>query len=122
MRLKSLPDGYNENSIKARTAGEIVFTPTARATAPTKVPQLLIDIQAKIREGKGAGYGHWAKIENLKRSAKTLMYILDSSINSYDELEKKCSNACGAMMSVNDKIKVVEVKQKNINELQKHRD
>jgi hypothetical protein len=120
VRLKSLPYGYDENSIKARIAGEIIFAPTARATAPAKVPQLLIDIQEKLQQGYGPGYEHWAKIENLKRSAKTLIYIQDSGINSYDELEKRCSDACGALMSVNDKIKVIEVEQKNINELQKH--
>jgi hypothetical protein len=119
VRLKSLPDGYDENSIRARISGEKIFTPKPRATAPMKVPKLLIDIQEKLQQGYGPGYEHWAKIENLKRSAKTLIYIQESGIDSYEELEQKCSVACGEAMAVNDKIKAIENKQKDINELQK---
>jgi hypothetical protein len=58
VRLKSLLDGYDEASIKSRIFGEKSFTPKARATAPAKVPQLLIDIQEKLQQGYGRGYEH----------------------------------------------------------------
>ncbi|MDR0818601.1 MAG: relaxase/mobilization nuclease domain-containing protein, partial [Oscillospiraceae bacterium] len=118
VRLQSLPDGYDEFSIKARIFGEKSFTPKPRAIAPAKVPQLLIDIQAKLQQGYGPGYEHWATLENLKRSAKTLIYIQEQKIDSYEELELKCKDACGEMMSVNDKIKTIEAEQKRINDLQ----
>jgi hypothetical protein len=55
----------------------------------------------------------------LKRSARTLIYIQESGIDSYEELEQKCKLACGAAMSLQSKIRVIEDEQKRINELQK---
>jgi hypothetical protein len=120
VRLKSMPDGYDENSIRQRISGEVKFTPAPRATAPAKVPQLLIDIQEKLQQGYGKGYEHWAAVENLKRSAKTLIYIQESGIDSYEELERKCSDACGATMAIQGKIRDIENEQNRINELQKY--
>ena len=37
---------------------------------PPKV-NLLVDIQAKLQAGKGAGYARWAKVFNLKQMAQT---------------------------------------------------
>jgi hypothetical protein len=74
-----------------------------------------------MREGYGKGFEEWAKIENLKRSAKTLIYIQDARINSYEELEQKCKDTCvyDKMISVSDRIKSIEIKQNRINEFQK---
>ena len=41
---------------------------------PPKV-NLLVDIQAKLQTGKGAGYARWAKVFNLKQMAQTLSLI-----------------------------------------------
>jgi hypothetical protein len=71
-----------------------------------------IDIQEKLRQGYGAGYEQWATIENLKRSAKTLIYINDSGIDSYEELEQKCSDAASDVRVAQDKVKAIEEKQK----------
>jgi hypothetical protein len=120
VRLKSMPDGYDEISIKSRLSGEMKFAPKPRATAPSKVPQLLIDIQEKLQQGYGKGYEHWATVENLKRAAKTLIYIQESGIDSYEELERKCSDACGVAMAVQGKIRDIENEQSRINELQKY--
>jgi hypothetical protein len=120
VRLKSMPDGYDEISIRQRISGEVKFTPKPRTTAPSKVPQLLIDIQEKLQQGYGKGYEHWAKVENLERSAKTLIYIQESGIDSYEELERKCSDACGAATAIQSKIRDLENEQNRINELQKY--
>jgi len=55
VRLSSMPAGYDENSIKSRLAGE-QFTPKPLRQTGAKAPQLLIDIQAKLREGYGKGF------------------------------------------------------------------
>jgi hypothetical protein len=114
-----LPTGYDESSIKARLSGEMNFAPRPRATAPAKVPQLLIDIQSKLQQGYGPGYEHWAAVENLKRSARTLIYIQESGIESYEKLEQKCSDACGDAMVLQRKIRDIDDEQARINELQK---
>ena len=38
---------------------------------------LLVDIQAKLQAGKGAGYARWAKTFNLKQMAQTLNYLTE---------------------------------------------
>ncbi len=34
-----------------------------------------MDIQAKLQEGKGAGYARWATLFNLKQMAQTVAYL-----------------------------------------------
>ena len=49
---------------------------------------LLIDLQAKIQEGKGACYQHWAKVFNLKQIAKVLLFLQENDIHDYEQLER----------------------------------
>jgi hypothetical protein len=114
------PAGYDEKSIRARLSGEMKFEPKPLRETGAKAPQLLIDIQQKLQEGYGKGFENWAKVENLKRSAKTLIYIQKSGIDSYAELERKCRDACGEMMSVGETIKSLAAEQKAINTLQEN--
>jgi hypothetical protein len=44
--------------------------------------------KAKIREGKGAGYEQWAKIFNIRQAAKTLIFLQEQGIDSYEDLKK----------------------------------
>jgi hypothetical protein len=55
-RLGSLSDGYDENSIRARRSGAMKFEPKPLRATNAKAPKLLIDIQAKMREGYGEGF------------------------------------------------------------------
>jgi len=80
---------------------------------------LLIDIQKKVQEGKGAAYEQWAKIYNLKQMARTLIYLKENGIDSYDELVKKSSSASGGFQKKLTRIKEIETRQKEISALQK---
>lgn len=51
-------------------------------------PQSIIDIQAKLAAGKGEGYRRWATVENLKRMAKTKLYM-DEHGFSYEAMTEK---------------------------------
>ena len=82
-RLKTLGIDYTEEAITARITG---------ASRPSKKPKqrddrirLLMDIQSK----QGAGLQHWAKLQNLKQTAKTLNFITEHGIDTYEELENK---------------------------------
>ena len=52
---------------------------------PPKV-NLMVDIQAKLREGKGAGYARWASTFNLKQMAHTLSYLTEHNLLEYAAL------------------------------------
>ena len=75
-------------------ASEKVHAPKNRRDplAPKK-NTLLIDIEAKLREGKGIGYERWAKVHNLKQMAQTVNYLREHGLLDYAELEKKAADA-----------------------------
>jgi len=128
-RQDSLGEDYTIKAITERLAGRRVVETrktsddanrkTAEYAASQKRPSLLIDIEAKIREGKSTGYAQWAKIFNLKEAARTLIYLKEVGIDSYDELRKKSSSASDDFYKVTKRIKEIESRQKEIAELQK---
>ena len=74
--------GYSEAEIRAVLAGEKQHTPRKNSVVqpePTKV-NLLVDIQAKLQAGKGAGYARWAKVFNLKQMAQTMNYLSENNL------------------------------------------
>ena len=130
-RLDTLGGDHTEAAIRERIAnaktvkiggagGGRLFDDTSReGHAGTRV-SLLIDIQAKIQEGKGAGYEQWIKIFNLQAGAKTLVFLKEQGIDSYEDLKKKASSASGDFNAHTKKIKDAEARLSQITELQKY--
>ena len=118
-RLNTLGGDYTEAAIRARLGIVKVRTGSGESGVKTRV-SLLVDIQSKIREGKGAGYAQWAKIFNLKEAAKTLIFLKENGIDSYEDLVKKSSSASGDFAKLTKRIKEIESRQKEISQLQKH--
>jgi hypothetical protein len=83
-------------------------------------PTLLIDIETKMREGKGEGYARWAKIHNLKQMAKTLIYLQENGLDDYAVLKEKAAAASARFNSLSDKIKELDEKLDANAALQKH--
>ena len=67
--------GYSEDEIKAVIAGKAEHRPHQKQPPKEQPFQLLVDIQAKLAEGKGGGYERWAKKYNLKEMSKTLIFF-----------------------------------------------
>jgi hypothetical protein len=82
-------------------------------------PNLLIDIQAKLRAGYGEGYRQWAAVVNVKQMAKTLLWLQENKIDSYEDLCRRASAASGEFHRRNKEIREIGDKQKSISELQK---
>jgi hypothetical protein len=126
-RQDSLGEDYSADAIRERLMGtrnvvrrrpvDEVFVPfvITRQTSFT----LLIDIQKKIAEGKGAAYETWAKLYNLKQMARTLIYLKENGIDSYEELVEKSSSASGGFHKKSQRIREIETRQSEISELQK---
>ena len=83
-------------------------------------PSLLFDIQYKIAAGAGEGYVHWMKIFNIKSAARTLIFLKDNGIDSYDELCEKASAASAEFNPLSSRLKEIGDRQKEINDLQKY--
>ena len=84
-RLKTLGIDYTEAVLADRIA---------RGPRPSgRRISLLIDLRNNIKAQESAGFAHWAKLNNLKQAAKTLNYLTEHGIDSYDELQNKLAQA-----------------------------
>ena len=121
IRCKSLGNDYTEDAIRERISGKRVVEPKQKTTLPpSRTPKLLIDIEAKIQQGYGKGFEHWAKIQNLKEAAKTLLYLQERGIGNYDELVQKTADVTADFNALSTKAKAAEKRMNEIKELQKH--
>ncbi len=121
IRLDSLGDGYTEVDLRTVLSGEKEHSSKKRKN--TLTPQkntLLIDIEAKLREGKGGGYERWAKIHNLKQMAQTVNYLREHGLLDYDELKKKSSDATARFNNLSEQIKTAEKRMAEIAVLKTH--
>jgi hypothetical protein len=110
-RLDTLRGDYTEEAIRERIAGRrIVSAPAGKAPArgAEKRPGLLIDIEMKMREGKGEGYARWAKIHNLKQMAKTLIYLQENGLDDYAVLKEKAAAATERFNDMSSRLKELD--------------
>jgi len=120
VRQDTLGDDYSPDAILERISGKRIVPPKQKPIAPqSPKPNLLIDIQAKIQQGYGGGFVHWARIVNLKEAAKTLIFLQERGLADYDLLTRKIDAASGSYSGASDRIKKIEARQKEISELQK---
>ena len=78
---------YREAELRVVIAGQQSHRPKKRRTLThEKRPQTVIDIQAKLAAGMGEGYRRWATVENLKRMARTKLYMDEHGFSYEDRL------------------------------------
>ena len=108
--IKILGTDYTEKAITERISG--------RRTRPAKkAPKqqcgsvsLLIDIQNSIKAQENRGYEQWAKIHNLKQTARTLNFLTEHKIEQYTELTAKIAEITATGEQAADSLKAVEKK------------
>ena len=81
---------------------------------------MLIDIQAKMAAGKGAGYERWAKVFNLKEAARTLNFLVENDLTDYDELAARAEQAGDRFDAVSRRIKQLEARMGEVAQLKTH--
>lgn len=118
-RLRSLKDGYSEGEILSIIVGEKELSPVRKNAKKiqTQRVNLLVDIQAKLSEGKGAGYARWAQSFNLKQMAQTLNFLTERKLLDYGTLCKKTDEVTARYHELSDQIKAVETRMAEITEL-----
>ena len=109
LRASTLGDGYDPEDIKAVIAGE---RPLPEQSAPAlAVPRrvdLIVDIQERMRAGKGAAYARWAKVYNLKQMAAALQFIQEQNIIEYDQLSAKAEDAVSRFHALTEQLRRTE--------------
>lgn len=120
IRFKTLGEGYSEEEIKAVLTGKAKHQPHQKQPPKEQPFQLLVDIQAKMAEGKGEGYKKWAAKHNLKEMSKTLLFLQEQKIGNEDELKERTEAAVSRYHALGDSIKAAEKRMAEIASLREH--
>ena len=113
-RLKTLGVDYTEEALVAKIAGR---------TRPSKQPRARDDrIQriAVIQGNQSPGLQHWAKLQKLKEGAKTLNYLAEHGIDSYEALGNRLVELNTAVDDSLASIKAVEGRIAELNLIAKY--
>lgn len=106
LRAATLGEGYGQEDIQAAIDSRAVPR-KGRAGAGRKL-NLIVDIQAKMRAGKGPAYEKWATVYNLKQMAAALQYLQENDLMDYEQLERKATEATDRFHALSDSIKTTE--------------
>ena len=117
-RASTLGDGYGPEDVQAVIDGKApTRTATAqKAPAPRRV-NLLIDIQERMRQGKGPAYERWAKVYNLKQMAAALQYLKEHQLFEYDDLAAKTDAATERFHTLAGDIQQTEAELSHVSDL-----
>lgn len=120
-RLDSLGEDYSEAALRAIVAGEKEHHPREKKTVqPMRQVNLLVDIQAKLQAGKGAGYERWAKVFNLKQMAQTLNYLSENNLMNIEDLTAKTDASIARVHELQVTIRETEKRMAELHALKGH--
>ena len=120
-RLDSLGEDYSEAALRAIIAGEKEHHLREKKTVqPMRQVNLLVDIQAKLQAGKGAGYERWAKVFNLKQMAQTLNYLSENNLMNIEDLTAKTDAATARVHELQVTIRETEKRMAELHALKGH--
>ena len=125
IRLRSLGEGYTEQDLVNRLKTQDEGTrPRVQSGKRWKRPQkqfdLLIDIQEKMKQGKGGGYTKWATVYNLKQMAQTLLFLQEKGVRDYETLAKRAEDSSKRFDNLSASVKQSEKRLAEIATLRTH--
>ena len=119
LRASTLGAGYGWEDIQAVIDGKAP-TRQPKQARPRPAPQrvnLLIDIQEKMRQGKGPAYERWAKVYNLKQMAAALQFLQEHGLTDYDALAEQTTAAVDRFHALAGEIQSTESRLSQTSEL-----
>ncbi len=87
IRAKHLGDKFDKAAVLATLQANAERKP--KGQSKQDAIRKLIDIQAKLKQGKGIGYERWAKKHNLKAMAQTLILLEEKGLTDEDALDQR---------------------------------
>ena len=117
IRLDSLGAEYSEASLRQSLDGKHIHIPKVprRDYTPSQVKRL-IDIEAKLRTGKGKGYIVWAERNNIDAKAQSIIYLKEHKISSLGELEAQIMVLRSERNALHASIREKQNRMKEINQ------
>jgi len=113
VRLDSLGKCYTVTALEDMLSGK-------SSAAPYEKVELLIDIDAKLREGKGSGYRYWTSVFNAKQTAKAINFLRDNRITDFDDLIRRTDEATTKCNELSAKMQAAEKRLAEIQILKTH--
>lgn len=118
LRLESLGPEYTEEAIRKVLGGHHVHIPkTPRSDYTNSQVKRLVDIEAKLRAGKGKGYMIWAERNNIDAKAQSIIYLKENHIGSTDELDRQIRLLRSERNTIYASIRQTQERLKEINRL-----
>ena len=87
IRAKHLGDKFDKSAVLVTLQANAERKPKVQSKTTNLAK--LIDIQAKLTEGKGIGYERWAKKFNLKAMSQTLILLQEKDLLNEDDLSQR---------------------------------
>ena len=92
IRAHSLGDDFDKENIlailKENAKNKPIILHSTLEEESDRIKKL-VDIQAKLKQGKGIGYERWAKKYNLKAMAQTLILLEEKGLTDEDALDQR---------------------------------
>ena len=92
IRAHSLGDKFEKElvlaTLKENAKSQPIILHSNLEEKPDRIKKL-VDIQAKLKQGKGIGYERWAKKHNLKAMSQTLLLLQEKGLLNEDALNQR---------------------------------
>ena len=115
IRLDTVGAEYTEEALRLSLAGKHVHIPKrSRGRMTQSQVERLIDIEAKLRDGKGKSYERWAERHNIDALASSMIYLKENQISSYAELENRIQAALNERKALKSNICTAQARMEEI--------
>lgn len=116
IRLDTLGPEYDEASLRRTLAHDHVHIPKIpRGDFTESQVKRLVDIEAKLRAGKGKGYQVWAERNNIDAKAQMVIFLKEHHIGSLEELNEQIQELTDQRNSLKASIREKQNRMKEIN-------
>ena len=116
IRLDTLGEEYKEATLRRTLTGDHVHIPKIpRGDFTESQIKRLIDIEAKLRAGKGKGYQVWAERNNIDVKAQMVIFLKEHQIGSLEELNDQIQELTDQRNSLKASIREKQNRMKEIN-------
>lgn len=118
LRSSTLGEGFDPEDIRAVIGGKRPLPEVGdpAPAAPVRV-NLIVDIQERLRSGKGPAYERWAKVYNLKQMAAALQFMQEHQISEYSQLSEEAEAASARFHVLAEQLRQTEVDLAHTSEL-----
>ena len=109
LRSSTLGEGFDPGEIRDVIAGKrhLPKLDTPAPAVPRRV-DLIVNIQERLRSGKGPAYERWAKVYNLKQMAAALQFMQEHQISEYDQLTTEAEAASARFHAMTEQLRQTE--------------